>query len=167
MIGKLGKVCLCLLLTALSCAGKSDQQMIQEMVDRIGELAEKRDAAGLTACLDEGYVDFEGRDKAATAEMVSDYFSRYRGIVIHVLSTRIVAIDSGGAAIQSEVVISSGAAEAFRKLVRFVGEYYRFTCRLVKRDGDWLVSSAEWQTVETGDLFPESLRILRSIFPDL
>ena len=51
--------------------------------------------------------------------MIEEYFSRYRGIVIHVLASRIVVDGPGSASLETDVSLSSGAAQAFRKLIRF------------------------------------------------
>ena len=109
----------------------------------------------------------EGRGKAATGEMLQEYFARYRGIVIHILATKVLEIKAAEATIETDVALSSGAAVVFRKAVPFSGEFYRFRCQLVRRDAGWLVAAAEWEYLTLEDLFPESLKILRQIFPDL
>jgi hypothetical protein len=150
----------------VSCRRKTESEVIAALVGDMAARAEKRDAAGIVAHLAGDYRDFEGRDRAETEAMVGEYFSRYRGIVIHVLASRIVIEDAGSAALETDVSLSSGAAQAFRKLIRFSGENYRFTCRL-RKDGRWLITEAKWEYVSLDGLFPESLKILRELFPNL
>ncbi len=65
-------------------------------------------------------------------------------------------------------MLSSGAAEVLRKLVRFAGEYYRIELRLRRTDPKrWEIVYAGWEAVPITDLFPESLNILKKIFPGL
>jgi hypothetical protein len=150
----------------VSCRKKTETEIISAMITDMAVQAEKRDAAGLIANLADDFSDFQGRDRQQTATMIEDYFGRYRGIVIHVLASRIVVEDIGNAAVETDVSLSSGAAQAFRKLIRFSGENYRFSCRL-RKDGRWLITKAAWEFIQTDSLFPESLKILRELFPNL
>jgi len=149
-----------------ACRRKTESEAIAGMLAAMAVQAEKRDAAGLVAHLAGDYLDFEKRDRAQTATIIEEYFSRYRGIVIHVLSSRIVLEGARSASLETEVSLSSGAAQAFRKLVRFSGENYRFRCRL-RKDDRWLITDAGWDYVPVDGLFPESLKILRELFPNL
>ncbi|MEN6310896.1 MAG: hypothetical protein ABFD80_05095, partial [Acidobacteriota bacterium] len=128
--------------------------------------AEKRDIDAVTARLAEDYRDFEGRDKAATEALLRQYFKR-SGIVIHLLGARIeTEAGFGRASVRAEVMLSSGAAEVFRRLVRYAGQCFRFSLELRKSPaGDWQVESAAWEYVSLTDLFPESLTILEKLFP--
>jgi len=150
----------------VSCQRKSESEIIADLVADLAARAEKRDAAGIVDHLAGDYLDFEQRDRAQTAAMVEEYFSRYRGIVIHVLASRIVIESAGSAGVETDVSLSSGAAQAFRKLIRFSGENYRFTCKL-RKDGRWLITEAKWEAVAVDGLFPESIKILRELFPNL
>ena len=148
----------------VSCVGKTDEDLILELMDRIGSYAEKKDIESIMVNLAYDYSDFEGRDKRKAKEMIEEYFRQYRGIVIHVLSTRINEINTPEAAVETEVALSSGAARVFRKLVRFSTENYRLRIKLIKRNERWQVRFAEWRYVTFGELFPESLTIFNKIF---
>jgi hypothetical protein len=150
----------------VSCRQKTETETIAALMADVAVRAEKRDPAGLIAFLADDYRDFAGRDLARTAAMMEEYFSRYRGIVIHVLASRIIIEDASHAAVETDVSLSSGAAQAFRKMIRFSGENYRFQCRL-RKDGRWLITEAKWEYMALEGLFPESLKILRKIFPNL
>jgi SnoaL-like domain len=135
-------------------------------MDRIGSLAEKRDIPGLLSLLTDDYADFEGRDRAGTADLVADHFRRRYGIVVHLLHTEIAEVRADGTAtVRTDVVLSSGGAEILRKLVRFAGEFYRFELELRKTPDGWRVARAEWAASAQDILFPESLPVLRELFP--
>jgi len=98
--------------------------------------------------------------------MVQTNFDQFRGIVVHLLSTRIDNIDPPEAAIQTDAALSSGAAKALRKLVPVSTDNYRFKIELIKKQDKWLISYAEWKHIGIEELFPESLSILKKLFPD-
>jgi hypothetical protein len=157
----------CLLSFALfftSCVKKTEEDLILEFMETISRYAEKKDIDSIMMNLAYDYSDFEGRDKWEAKGMIDGYFKQYRGIVIHVLSTRIEEINLLEAFVQSEVALSSGAAKAFRKLVRFSTENYRLTLKLIKRDERWQIQHAEWKYVTLDELYPESLTIFNKIF---
>jgi len=149
------------------CKEKTDEQLILEMMEDVGEYAEKKDMSSIMINLADDYRDFEGRGKKETQAMINEYYERYRGIAINVLSSRIDEIRSLEASIQTEVAFSSGAAKVFRKLIRYSTENYRLKIKLIKRDDRWQIQYAEWRYVTLNELFPESLSILKKIFPDL
>lgn len=152
------------LAVSLSCVKKTEEDLILEFMEQIGRYAEKKDIDSIMMCLAYDYSDFEGRDKWKAKEMIDGYFTQYRGIVIHVLSSRVEGIDLPEASVVSEVALSSGAARVFRKLVRFSTENYRLNLKLVKRDEKWQVRHAEWKYVTFDELFPESLSVFNKIF---
>jgi len=147
-----------------SCVKKTDEDLILEFMDKISRYAEKKDIDSIMMNLAYDYSDFEGRDKWEAKGMIDGYFKQYRGIVIHVLSTRVEEINLPEAFVQSEVALSSGAAKVFRKLVRFSTENYRLTLKLIKRDERWQIQHAEWKYVTLDELYPESLTIFNKIF---
>jgi len=148
------------------CRGKTDKEIIAALIAKMAVQVEKKDAAGLIAHLAENYNDFEGRDRAQTAAMVEEYFSRYRGIVIKVLASRIELRSAHSAEVEADLAFYSGAASAFRKLIGFSGENYRFKFAMEKIDM-WTIRSSQWEYIPLSGLFPESLQILRELFPDL
>ena len=151
----------------VACGPSSEQARIKAFLKDTVVLAEKKDLAGVMERLAADYSDFEGRDKAATETLIRDYF-RLSGIVLHTLGTRVeVESDGSRATLQAEILMSSGAAEVFRRLIRFSGECYRFEARLAKApDARWRFVWARWDEVPLSDLFPESLAVLKKLFPD-
>ena len=153
----------------MSCAEASDEDLIRELVEEAAARAEERDVEALGALFAADYEDFEGRDAAGTVRLIADHLARRRGVVVHVLGVRVGAVGTDGRAeVESEVALSHGAAEMLRRLVRFGGEYYRFRIEAIRvASGEWRFAYAEWRAVGTVDLFPESLAVLRKLFPDL
>jgi hypothetical protein len=150
-----------------SCGPASEEARLRAFLKETVALAEKRDLAGVMARVAEDYSDFEGRNKAATEGLVREYFRR-TGIVIHLLGIRVEPAGTDGqAAVEAEALLSSGAAEVFRKLIRLAGECYRFEVRLAKApDSRWRITWARWEAVPLSDLFPESLTVLKKLFPE-
>jgi len=149
------------------CKEKTDEELILEMMEDVGKYAEKKDMSSIMMNLADDYHDFEGRGKRETQDMINEYFERYRGIVINVLSSRIDEIQSREASIQTEVAFSSGAAKVFRKLIGYSNENYRLKIKLIKINDRWQIQYAEWRYVTLNELFPESLSVLKKIFPYL
>jgi hypothetical protein len=151
----------------VSCAPKNDRALILALLERLGSLVEDKNTSGLLSFLDEDYKDFENRGKRETEAMVREYFREYRGIVLHILGTRFDEIKEEEASVLTEVVLSSGAAEVFRKLFRAFGDFYRFDFKLRKVGEEWRISYAQWKNIGLNDLFPESLSLLKKIFPGI
>ena len=148
------------------CARVPDEEQVRQTVKGLAVRLEKRDLAGLIESVSPAYLDFEGRDRQGLRLLIEEYFRRYRGIVIHVLATRVeLSGPEGSAVVEGDAVLSSGAAEVLRKAFRFLGEYYRFRLEMSKDSGSWLVMYAEWREEAATDLFPESLPVLRKLFP--
>jgi hypothetical protein len=160
-----GLVCL----LAVFCGRPSEEARVRELIERAAARAEKRDVRGLMDLFAPDYRDFEGRDKAGTVSLITDYLARYRGVVVHVLGVEAGPIAADGRAeVTCEVALSHGAAEILRKLIRVGSEYYRFRFELGRDGGgEWRFAYAEWEQVDLADLFPESLAILKKLFPEL
>jgi hypothetical protein len=134
------------------------------MVDNLGRLAEKKDLETIMAYFADDFSDFEGRDKAGLQTLLAGYFSGRFGIVVHRLSSQVEVLAADQASLQTEVALSSGGAEALRRLIKISPENYRLKIDLVKSGERWLIQSAEWSEVDLNELFPESLIILRKIY---
>jgi len=151
------------------CGKPSDEAAIRALLEESVARAEGKDARGLVELFAPDYRDFQGRDRAGTLGLVTDYLDHYRGVVIHLLGVRIGDIDpEGSASVECDVSLSHGAAEVLRKLIRYTGEYYRFQFDVRKTGpGAWRFAYAEWQSVGLAGLFPESLDLLKKLFPGL
>jgi hypothetical protein len=160
-----GAVCL----FAWSCGRPSEEARIRAFLEDSAARAEKRDVASLMELFSPDYTDFEGRDKAGTVNLITDYLARYRGVVVHILGVHPRPIGTDGRAeVECEVALSHGAARVLRRLIRVGSEYYRFRFDL-REDGTgaWRFTYAEWESIGLAELFPESLEVLRKLFPEL
>ena len=121
----------------------------------------------MMACFAEEFEDFEGRDKDGLRSLLTGYFTGRRGVVAHRLSGRLVRLENGKAEYETEVALSSGGAEALRRLVRVSPDIYRLLIELTKEGEEWRIAYAEWSWISLAELLPESLSALRKIFPKL
>lgn len=153
----------------VACGGPSDETRIRDLLEKATVRAEKRDIAGLMELFAADYRDFQGRDEDGTLRLVRDHLDRYRGVVIHLLGARLGEIGTDGVvSVECEIAMSHGAAEVLRKLIRFTGECYRFRMEVRKTGAaEWRFTYAEWESIGLEGLFPESLDILRKLFPGL
>ena len=147
--------------------GKSEEDVIMEAVDRLGDFAEERDIDGVLGFISTDYSDDEERGYEDIEKLLNEYFDRYRGIVVNVLATRIIKIEVPRAQIETELALSSGAAKVFRKAVRYTGEFYRFDLDLVKEGERWRCKYARWERIPMENLLPESFKIIKKLFPGL
>ncbi|MGD2089012.1 MAG: hypothetical protein PVH61_22730 [Candidatus Aminicenantes bacterium] len=149
-----------------NCSGKSEEDLVRETVDKIGDYAESRDMEGILLYVSDDYSDDENRTVDDIKEILGKYFDRYRGIVVNVLATKVLNVTVPESEIEIEVALSSGAAKLFRKAVRYAGQFYRFNLKLVKEEEMWKCKTASWRYITLDELFPESFKILKKLFPN-
>ena len=164
------KISLVILLCSslVQCGGKSEEDLIRETVDQIGDYAEERNSSGVLSFLTHDFTDHEGRPIEEIEELLEKYFERYSaGIVVNLLETRIISVTLPHAEVETEVALSSGAAKVFRKAVRYAGEFYRFKLSLVKEGETWRCNKAAWENLTLQELFPESIKLMEKLFPGI
>jgi hypothetical protein len=147
--------------------GKTEQDQIREMIESVEDFVEKKYISNILELLTDDFYDVEDRSKKEIEELLIKYYERHTGIVIHILGTQFLNIGNDQAEVQTEVSISSGAAKFFRKIVKYYGETYRFTLNLKKINQEWKIHYAEWRYISLEELFPESFKILKKIFPKI
>ncbi len=150
----------------VSCGSKTDEDQIRDLMKEAGRRIETKDISGLMDLLADDYSDHRDRDKKQTQDMVQTYFNEFRGIVVHILATRIDEMKEAEASIRTDAALSSGAAKALRKLVPVSTDNYRFEIALTKKQDRWLIRFAEWRHIGIEELFPESLTILQRLFSE-
>jgi hypothetical protein len=155
-----------LLSVFFNCSGKTEEELVMDAVDKIGDYAEDKDINGLLSCVSNEYADDEGRTFEDIENLVHRYLEMYRGIVVNLLGKKIIYITPPEAEIEAEVGLSSGAAKLFRKAVSYSGQFYRFKLVLVKEDKQWKVKKAGWENISQVDLLPESVEIIKELFPN-
>jgi hypothetical protein len=152
----------------MGCRRPTEESLILDTVDTLCRLAEQKDLEAMMNHFAEDFTDLEGRDKAGLKSLLSGYFDGRTGIVVHRLGSRQDDLKAGEpATLETEVALSSGGAEALRRLVRISPDIYRLRIELIKSDTGWLVHYAEWSLIGLAELFPESLGEFRKLFPKL
>lgn len=155
-------------ISAENCTrAKTEQDRIKDMIESVEGFVEKKYISSILNLLSDNFHDMEDRTKSEIEELLIKYYDRHTGIVIHILGTRILNIGNNQADVETEVSLSSGAAKFFRKIVKYYGETYRFSMKLLKGELQWKIQYAEWRYISLEELFPESFKILKKIFPKL
>lgn len=148
-----------------SCRQRTEEDNVLQTVDSLVRLAEKKDLEAIMGYFAEDFADFDGRDKTGLRSLLSSYLNGRSGIVAHKLNNRIIELNAGRAALETDVALSSGGAEALRRLVRISPDIYRLRIDLAKVGEKWLIGYAEWSSIGLTELLPESLLELKKIFP--
>jgi hypothetical protein len=149
------------------CSGKSEEDLILETIEEIGDYGEDRDKYGILSCISDSYSDDKERTKENIETLLEENFDKYQGIVVNILGTELIEVNPPHANVEIDTAFSSGAAKMFRKLVRFSGHCYRFKVELIKEDDQWKVKSASWEYITEDELTSESAKILKELFPRL
>jgi hypothetical protein len=156
-----------LLLAPAACRKTSETRAVLETVGTLARLAEQKDIETFMAAIGDDYSDFEGRDKAGLRSLLGGYFAGRTGIVVHRLGARVEFPEPARAGLQTDVALSSGAAEALRRLVKISPDLYRLEIELIRAPDRWLVRYAEWRAVGVTEVLPESLGPLKVLLPNL
>ena len=149
------------------CPGKSEEDLIRETIEEIGDYAEDRDKNGIISYISDSYSDDKERTKENIETLLEENFDKYQGIVVNILGTEFFKVNPPHANVEIDTAFSSGAAKMFRKLVRFSGHCYRFKVGLIKEYDQWIVKSASWKYISEDELSTESMEILKELFPKL
>jgi hypothetical protein len=149
------------------CGKKTEKDILLETIDKIGDYAEDRDLDPILDYISDSYSDDEDRTAEDIGDLLAENIEKYRGIVVNILSTKINGCIPPDASVETEVAFSSGAAQIFRKAVRYAGEFYRFKVDFIKEEKKWKVKRASWEYVPLEELFPESVKVLKTLFPDI
>ncbi len=149
------------------CRKKTDYQLIRETIEKISNRIEKKDEKGFLEFIDNSYFDSKKRDKKEIKRLIEEYYYMRKGIIVNLLSSKITELNLPKAKAVVDVAVSSGVAKVFRKLANYYGDYYRVEVDFIKRKKGWVVESADWHSISLEELFPESLRILKKLMPEI
>ena len=152
---------------AWNCGGKTEEELIHEMMDKVADHIEAGELDDLMSYVADDFQDFQGRSKTEFRRLIDNHFQTYQNIVAHILSIRVSEIQLPEAAIRFDVLLSSGSAKLFRKLVKYAGDIYRVQGKLIKVEEIWKLKFAEWKYINPDELLPDSLKILKKLFPNL
>ena len=135
---------------------------IYEAVDAVVD----NDVEKFMKFIDINYLDSEERTKQDIREKVETYLNRFRVIAINILNIKSVKKDNENADDFAEINFSHGFGKMLSKVIRSTGESYRFTLNMKRNDYGWVVINAEWNWMSIEELYPESIKVLRELFPD-
>jgi hypothetical protein len=156
-----------LFLLLSGCSGESEKDRLLSSIQELGESAEKKDTSGLLIYISDSYSDDDGRTFSDLEELLEEHFDRYRGIVVNILASEFIEFTPTQATVETDTAFSSGAAKMFRKLVKFSGQCYRFKLEFIKEDEQWKIKYASWRLIHLEDLYPESMKLFKKLFPKL
>ncbi len=155
------------LLFFLAGCGSSDKRSDVEVAIYIAvDAVFEKDINKFMKIVSEDYYDNGERTKTDIREKVEIYLNRFRGISVNILNIKTVKKDNENAEVVMEVNFSSGIGKMLSKIVRSYGETYRFNIKMVRKRDKWEVIDARWEWVSIDELYPESLKVLRELFPN-
>ncbi|MEN8221893.1 MAG: hypothetical protein ABFR36_01430 [Acidobacteriota bacterium] len=151
----------------LAGCGSSDKRSeIEIAIYKAVDAAVENDVDQFMTFIDYDYLDGEERIKPDIQEKVENYLNRFRVISINILNIKTVQSDNDTAEVVAEINFSHGLGKMLSKVFRSYGESYRFHLDMVRRSRGWAVKQAKWEWMSLEDLYPESLKVLRELFPD-
>jgi len=145
---------------------KTDADVIREKVAQMVTYMEREKIEDLFALIADEYTDAENRGKKETRIMIEEYFNRFNGIVIHLLDTTCQGEGPVDQIMETEALLSQGAAMALRRLAQMTGRYYKFKLHWRKLSGEWKLLTAEWIEIDRQDLTEKAVDGLNKLIPD-
>ena len=136
-----------------ACSSDRDnpEKQVRSLLERGEAAAEQKEAGTLRQMISEKYSDSQGQDKKAIEGILRYYFLRHQ--TIH-LFTRIreIAFPAPDHARADMMVAMAGQPIAnVGELERLQADLHRFEINLVREQGEWKVTQAEWRRAEIGD----------------
>jgi hypothetical protein len=134
------------LVVLAALAGCSDdaspEQQVRAVIDSMEVAAEARDVGDLMEHVSAAYRNADGLDRAETARYVRGYFVANQSI--HLL-TRIESLEFP-APDEARVKLQVGmAGRGGQSAAGLSADLYDFDVALVREDGEWKVSYADWR----------------------
>ena len=150
----------------LSCSTSSGRSDVEELIYSAVSAAEERDVEKFMKIISIEYLDEEERTKADIREKVKTYLNRFRGISVNILNIKTVEKGNDNEVVITEINFSHGLGKMLSKVIRSYGESYRFRLDMTRRARGWVVKQAEWEWMSIEELYPESIKVLRELFPN-
>jgi hypothetical protein len=138
------RIAFLVVLAALAgCSGDaSPEQQVRTVIDSMEVAAEARDVGDLMQHVSAAYRSADGLDRAETARYVRGYFVANQSI--HLL-TRIESLEFP-APDEARVKLQVGmAGRGGQSAAGLSADLYDFDVALVREDGEWKVSYADWR----------------------
>lgn len=160
-------VLLASIISNVSCSGKSEEDLIRESIKEAAGYAEDNDLERTMEYISPDYSDSQERTVEDIAQLLESYLGKYRGIAINMLGVKINSLNPPEAEIETDLGLSSGALQVFRKVSKYAGYFYRFKLKLAKSGKKWQVESASWEQISQQELNKEAAEKLKELFPNL
>ncbi|HKS58836.1 MAG TPA: hypothetical protein VJS12_26330 [Steroidobacteraceae bacterium] len=120
----------------------SPEQQVRAVIDSMELAAEERDVGDLLEHLSVAYRSADGQDRAETSRYVRGYFVANQSI--HLL-TRIESLEFP-APDEARLKLQVGmAGQGGQGAANLNADLYNFDVVLVREDGEWKVSYADWR----------------------
>ena len=126
------------------CAGEgSPEQQVRDVIGKMELAAEERDVGDLMEYVSASYRDAQGQDRTEVSRYVRGYFIANQSV--HLL-TRIESLEFP-APDEARVKLQVGMAgrEGEAGATSFTADVQNFDVALVREDGEWKVSYADWR----------------------
>lgn len=137
-----------------SCgSGDTPEQQVRNFIAAGEEAVESRDIGDVRALIAEKYEDERGRTRRDIVALTARYL--YANKNIHLL-TRIGELtfpSENRALLQLYVAMTGQNVSDLDALLNMQADLYRFDLELVREDGDWKLSTADWRRARSGDFF--------------
>ena len=147
------------------CGSSDKRSEIEIAIYKAVDSATNNDVEEFMKFIDYDYLDSEERTKPDISEKVESYLNRFRVISINILNIKTVQSDNDTAEVVVEINFSHGLGKMLSKVIRSYGESYRFRMDMTRRVRGWVVKHAEWEWMSIEELYPESIKVLRELFP--
>jgi len=148
------------------CSSSDKRSDIEIAIYNAADAATNSDVEKFMRFIDFDYLDERERTKDIIREKVENYLNRFRVISINILNIKTVKNVNDKAEVITEINFSHGLGKMLSKIIRSAGESYRFRLNVIKKARGWVVKKAEWEWISIDELYPESLKVLRELFPD-
>jgi len=136
---------------ACSSGQDSPEAQVRALLARGEAAAEKKESGVLRQLISEKYSDSQGQDKKAVEAILRYYFLRNQSI--H-LFTRVRQISFPRPDLAQADVMVAMAGQPIsdaEELERLRADLHRFEITLIRENGEWKVTRAEWRRAEFAD----------------
>ncbi len=148
------------------CGSSEKKSEIEIAIYNAVDAATANDVDLFLSFIDNDYLDEEERTKSDIRVKVENYLNRFKVISINILNIKTVNKDNENADVIAEINFSHGLGKMISKIIKSTGETYRFSLRMYRSSNGWVVNSAQWDWMSLEELYPESIKVLRDLFPD-
>lgn len=143
----------CALMLACGGEAESPEARVRAAIAALAEAVEARDASRFKDRVAEDYSDAGGRDRRELGQLLAFYGMRNQSI--HVV-TRVKDVTFRAPDHAQVVVVAATAGRPIQSAADLAGiraDVYHLDLDLRERDGEWLLTFAQWRPTPATDLF--------------